>query len=255
MQNGEPVVPSSFKYGKRTYRSYRRVLYPRIIPISKEKLRKNKIVPMCGNPLCVRPHEHHCIAVSNGSHKKLPQVMEYSPVIQRILPYIKMNGTCMVWCGYFHQDVPVITVPTETGRGSGKRRSVRHVLKGAGRKKLIQKCKTDDCVNPEHFSVYEPSKKTKPKGFGYANPDRFWKYVEKGPGCWNWVGNASGQILWEGTPRRFKQVAWFLEKGEWSEYSLIPQCGNKKCTRVHPWHVIPTKGKKSTPELTDVKQT
>ena len=64
---------------------------------------------------------------------------------------------------------------------------------------------------------------------------RFWKYVEKTPGCWNWTGAVEaggyGQIRAGGT-KRAHRISWLLHHGKLpAELDVLHTCDNPRCVR------------------------
>jgi hypothetical protein len=82
---------------------------------------------------------------------------------------------------------------------------------------------------------------------------RFWKWVEKGPGCWLWTGAAShgyGRIRSNGLTIRATVVAWEIgngapfPKGMW----CLHKCDNPMCVR--PDHLYPGVPMQNTADMT-----
>ncbi len=65
--------------------------------------------------------------------------------------------------------------------------------------------------------------------------ERFWRYVEKGDGCWNWTGAATegrGYLTGRGTQLRASRVSWELHNGPIAEGLLVcHKCDNPACVR------------------------
>jgi DNA-binding CsgD family transcriptional regulator len=72
-------------------------------------------------------------------------------------------------------------------------------------------------------------------------PERFWRYVVKGPACWVWTGSmvaGYGQFWLEGRPRRATHVSWLLTMGELPPKGLFlcHRCDHPLC--VNPAHLF-----------------
>lgn len=73
--------------------------------------------------------------------------------------------------------------------------------------------------------------------------ERFWTLVDKGPGCWRWMGplatNGYGRIPWNGRPTPAHRIAWELTRGKPFPVGLVADhlCRNHAC--VNPDHIEP----------------
>lgn len=65
--------------------------------------------------------------------------------------------------------------------------------------------------------------------------ERFWRQVEKGTDCWNWIGAKSegyGLITVHGRSRRATHAAWYIAHGEWPNLFVCHKCDNPSCVRA-----------------------
>lgn len=70
---------------------------------------------------------------------------------------------------------------------------------------------------------------------------RFWKYVQKGPGCWPWVGGrfpfGHGSFWLKGKNVKASRVAWVLKHGPIpAGQNVLHKCDNPPC--CNPDHLF-----------------
>lgn len=79
-----------------------------------------------------------------------------------------------------------------------------------------------------------------PNRHGKKPVDRFWKYVEKTPGCWFWTGafrdNGYGQLGVHGRVYKAHRTAYFLKHGIEPKGIVRHTCDDKRC--VNPDHLV-----------------
>jgi hypothetical protein len=71
---------------------------------------------------------------------------------------------------------------------------------------------------------------------------RFWRKVEKGPECWEWLGGGAIRTrLFGGREMAFRKAAWLVSFGELPRGArfVLATCGNRRCVR--PEHLVPTR--------------
>jgi hypothetical protein len=59
--------------------------------------------------------------------------------------------------------------------------------------------------------------------------ERFWSKIDRTGECWVWSG--CGWFSACGKAHVARDVAWFLEHGEWPSRGCHPTCGNSRCVR------------------------
>jgi hypothetical protein len=69
-----------------------------------------------------------------------------------------------------------------------------------------------------------------------ADRAKFWSYVSKSSGCWNWtrsVNHGYGQIWFNGVRWIASRLAWVLTYGpiENSKHFVLHRCDNPRCVR------------------------
>lgn len=66
--------------------------------------------------------------------------------------------------------------------------------------------------------------------------EQFWARVEKGEGCWLWlgskVGNGYGYAWWNGRGLRAHRLSWLLTHGSLPSQTLDHLCRNRLCVRT-----------------------
>lgn len=92
----------------------------------------------------------------------------------------------------------------------------------------------------DHRRRREPGE---PRGHYAPHPERFWAYVKKGPGCWEWQGSTwrgYGQYTLDGRKQKAHRIAWELTHGPIPEgLELDHVCRNHGCVRPDPEHLEP----------------
>jgi len=108
-------------------------------------------------------------------------------------------------------------------------RLVRHFWINAGNAKpekgqrIIRKCKTVDCVNPDHLCLSDDLEL------------RFWSKVDKSNDCWNWTrSNSNGYGCFYFGHKRYiaSRLAYEITYGKIPDgIDVCHKCDNKACVR------------------------
>jgi hypothetical protein len=92
-------------------------------------------------------------------------------------------------------------------------------------------CGTKDCVNPDHMKLIL---------WGSTLADKFWRYVKRGDGCWEWQGHRDkkgyGRIqAGRELPMPAHRASYILNVGpipdDGTEWCVCHRCDNPPCVR------------------------
>ena len=103
------------------------------------------------------------------------------------------------------------------------------------KERVTTTCKAKLCMNPAHFALTP----------WHDDEARFWRFVTKGDGCWEWTGalfnNGYPAFRMGGGARHAHRVAWEFANGPIvghvpgdaeKEIVVMHKCDNPKCVRA-----------------------
>lgn len=252
----EPMVAWPNADGALRTRPARRVVWEVVFGVTLK--RSERLIPRCGNAACVRPWPGHVQPAKRGEKLSIAARLQTADRCfdDRFWAKIRRRPDgCWLWVGGWYENQPIYQPPGVNHKISVHRALYERLVEPLPpKRRLMRHCAAPLCVRPGPGHRW-PSQGTARGGrltvrSVEEDAARFWSRVQKpeGGGCWEWVGPMSDgreypqpQTPWQGVYRSARQVAWFLVHGGWSSLQLRPVCGNRRCIRPHPWHLVETK--------------
>lgn len=226
----------------------------------------------CGNRRCVRPDhgrltrraeqltaQNKAIVLTElwKTNHRAAMLSRVPSILERFHRHVEHVGDCWIWTGARNSQGYGAMVTKHYTQEAVHRVAYRLFIGEPPPRRMIWRtCENKLCVRPDHLTLQAPSAKiaarlrlrqaepTWREKVTRANkarvepaPVRFWRFVEKSQGCWNWTGarHAGFGIFNRGRGKQAlaHRFSWELAGGSLTRGARLRHaCGNRICVRT-----------------------